>query len=58
MIGADYKCDGQMTISDVLGERPVMEIKPGECNHEYVLLRTKRAKYYKCVKCGKRCRLK
>ena len=47
MIGENYKCDGQMKIPDIL---------PDECDHEYVLLRTKRTKYYKCVKCGKRYR--
>ena len=53
MIGDNYECDGQMSIADVLGVHPE-EIKPGECMHQFVLLRTKRAKYYKCVKCGKR----
>lgn len=46
MIGENYKCDGQMDISEFLPE----------CSHEYILLRTKRAKYYKCAKCGKRLR--
>lgn len=55
MIGDNYECDGQMNISDVLGEHPE-EIKPGECMHQFVLSRTRRTKYYKCVKCGKRCR--
>lgn len=55
MIGEHYECDGQMSISDVLGEHPEA-IKPRECMHQFVLLRTKRAKYYKCMKCGKRCR--
>lgn len=58
MIGENYKCDGQLTIPCVSGKRPMMDIKPGECNCEFVLIRTKRAKYYKCVKCGKRCKLK
>ena len=61
MIGDNYECDGQMEIHEILidGPKPnavLGEIKMGGCNHDFVLLRTKRAKYYKCVKCGKRCR--
>ena len=61
MIGDNYKCDGQMEIHEILVDCPkpnaVLEkIKMGGCNHDFVLLRTKRTKYYKCVKCGKRCR--
>lgn len=48
MIGENYKCNGQMDISEFLDKE--------KCNHEYVQLRTKRTKYYKCVKCGKRLR--
>lgn len=54
MIGENYECDGQMNISDVFGTQPVEDIKPGECKHEFLPLRTKRTKYHKCVKCGKR----
>lgn len=61
MIGDNYECDGQMEIHEILIDCPkpnavLGEIKMGGCNHDFVLLRTKRAKYYKCVKCGKRCR--
>lgn len=61
MIGEHYECDGQMEIHEILIDCPkpnavLGEIKPGECNHEYVLLSNGRRKYYKCVKCGKRCR--
>ena len=61
MIGEHYECDGQIDITEIIGEHPkpnavVGEIKLGDCKHECVLLRTKRAKYCKCVKCGKRFR--
>lgn len=51
MIGENYKCDGQMSMTDITGK-----LKQGECNHGFILMRTKKLKYYKCVKCGKRCR--
>ena len=59
MIGEHYECDGQMDIHEILLDCPrpsgvLGGIKIGECDHRCVPLRTKRAKYYKCVKCGKR----
>ena len=61
MIGDNYECDGQMEIHEILIDCPkptavLGEIKLGECDHKCVALRTKRTKYYKCVKCGKRFR--
>ena len=61
MIGEHYECDGQMEIHEILIDCPkpnavLGEIKMGGCNHDFVLLRTKRTRYYKCVKCGKRAR--
>lgn len=48
MIGENYECDNQMDISEF------MDLVPGECIHSFIEIRTKRSKYCKCVKCGKR----
>lgn len=52
MIGDKYECDNQMEISEFIDN--VEELRVGGCQHSFLPVRTKRARYCKCVKCGKR----